>query len=96
MISFFTLDELSCLKGSEPLTEKIEDILVYIRKKGFSVKISPCRLNVEKNRFTSKLSISFSFQPSLSHSPLSLLQPSQQSPHKPQTFLDTFSSSISS
>jgi len=40
MIYFTNLDEFSRLKGSEPILEKIEDIMAFIREKGINFDIS--------------------------------------------------------
>jgi len=96
MIRFSNLDEFACLKGSEQLIEKIEETLTFIHEKGFSIDIEPCGLYVEKDTLTAKLSLSFPFQPALSHSLLSSRLSSQQTPHSPKGFLNTFSDSLSS
>jgi hypothetical protein len=63
---FFTIDELAYFKGSGPLVDKIEKVLIFIRGKGYSVKMSPSGLKIKKNILTASLSLQFSFQePSL-------------------------------
>ena len=96
MIKFSKLDELSCLKNSEALIVKIEEVLPFMREKDFTVDISPNDLIIKDDMFNARLSIAFSFQPSLLHSPLFSELPSQQFPRKPLTFLDSFSNSTSS
>jgi hypothetical protein len=62
----FTIDELAYFKGSWPLVGKIEKVLIFIRGKGHSVKMSPSGLEIKKNILTASLSLQFSFQePSL-------------------------------
>jgi len=96
MTSFSTLDELSHLDGSEQLTEKIKEILIFIREKGFYVEALPCSISIKKDVLTARLFLSLSFQSSLSRSSLSSRLSNRQPPHSPRSFLEVFLDSISS
>jgi len=69
MIEFSSLDELSCIKGSEPLIEKIEGLQAFMRKNGMASSIKPypkIKINCTEKRLSFELAILAATQPAAS------------------------------
>jgi len=66
IIPSYSIDELSFIKGSEPLLDKIEEVSVFIKGKGHSFEISPSGLDIDGKTLTAGFTLKLSFQfPSL-------------------------------
>lgn len=64
---FYNLDELDCLKDSEILQAKIQEITAFVKDKGFSVEELPLHdFSYKDGKLTFSLSLSIPFLQQLS------------------------------
>ena len=84
IIPSFSIDEISFIKGSEPLVERIEEVSVFLKEKGYFFEISPSCLGIDGKTLTASFSLKLSFRlPSLQPLISSRLS-SLQNPYKPK------------
>ena len=97
IVPSFKIEELALLKGSEPLIGKIEDVLAFIRRKGYYAKTSAYGLDLNGKPAAANFSITVSFRLPFLKSFASARISSLQKPYKPKikSFLDSFHSAIS-